>query len=242
VGDGRDDRRDELVQLVGENGAGAAYEPVPRRPRPGRADALSTRWLRVGPLDRALILVSVAVLAATVLIGVHAAQERRPVRHLTHSVVVHNRVPGVDALGCPVIATCFVRPATTLRRVVHARMPTLSVTYADEVVERRTSHVYRRELLGHEPGDALSVVRIIAACVPGGTGNTSPLDAVSQSYAGPPAGGLGAPLRIRMTPVVDGCFAYVSYQATPGATAIGHREPASRLLALVTDPALTVHP
>lgn len=186
------------------------------------------------------MLTAVAFVFLAGVVVVDASTQRPAARHVMHRVVVDNPVPGVDALGCPAGAPCIVRMATRLVAAVRARVPAFTVLSASEVVDARTGQVYRRDLLAVDPHDVLSVVRLIAACVPGGTGNSTALDAVSQLYAKPPGGGFGAPERTRVTPVRAGCFAYASYRATRIPAPQSVTGPAA-LLDLVTDSALAVH-
>lgn len=231
---------DDLVALVPSSGLDGVYEQSSGPRRSARTDALILRWRQVALVDRTLVLGAVALVLLAGLVAVDAATQRPAARHAVHRVVVDSPVPGVDALGCPAGASCTLRMATRLVAAVRARVPAFTVLSASEVVDARTGRVYRRDLLAVDPHDVLSVVRLIAACVPGGTGNSTALDAVSQLYAEPPGGGFGAPEHTRVTPVREGCFAYASYRATRIPSRRSVTGPAA-VLGLVTDPALAVH-
>lgn len=236
------ERRDDLVELVGESGGSGdpgTGSPVPRSPDEP-ADAVTRWWRSLPVLDRFMALGTAVVLVVAVCVGVSAAHQRHSVLHLTRVQRVDNPVPGVDALGCPVTTTCRVRVLPSLRALVILVAPQLSVESSMEVVDARTAKSYRRELFAHDPRDELSTVRVISACVPGGIGNRAEISGISQQYANPPGGGFAAPTRTLMTPVRNGCFGYVSYQATHG---ISSDAPTSLapLLALISSPLVAVH-
>lgn len=129
-------------------------------PAPSRSATYAHRVVRtLGPLG----IATVAMVVIAVVLTVAAMRADRPV-HTTQRVVAP-RVD-VDAIGCPVAASCVVLPAgaSSVVQAMRAAAPTAKIADAVATYDVRTDNVYRVALVGNV-GEA--VFQIVSQCIPG---------------------------------------------------------------------------
>lgn len=156
-----------LVDLVHVDGVPvAAAHPGERAiGEPGLGPTVRAWWTATGPAARAMVALAVALLLAAGAVAAVAAG-RHPHTTVASTVITDPPAPaGLDAVGCPIGATCALRPARGLLIVIGIDgYENFSVISALETYDVAESRVYRREVVAHSSD---SVLRIVAQCVPG---------------------------------------------------------------------------